>query len=248
MFNVGATPFISSSTAVHPKTTTGDNNRMFCWNGIVTTSTPINGCNSAEKNDNQLKEESAAPKMKNAMDLANGLNSLYLGPSSAVQPILLPQTRQMKTTSIPSAPAPMPGNVLRHLNNYNNTMGNLLEQTNPPQCGILGPRSGTVESCAYFNNNLINGNNDQLMGSDALNRCGSVDIFQRGLAGNNQLSTRFGLQQTQQPPPLTFSAMGGTNNNNNGLYHYRFDLENNNRQVMRFQIDFNAPNNSSRLL
>lgn len=241
VFNIGAAPFIaspllSSSSAippsVHPDSNgncgadppTSDNNRLFPWSSrIIVTSTPNNPNNNNTKDYPRSHQigVNGSDANKDMMELNNRLNAMCgLGPASAIQ-----STRKSVTTA--------PGNILRHLHNNNNIiMGNILQETNPPPLphapqnasqSVMGPRSAS-DYRAYFNSNLINADNDHLVG-------GGGNFLQRVLTNNNNIN-----QVPTDPagvPPLINGPM-------NGLY-YRFDMENNhqyatnnNGQVMGF--------------
>lgn len=249
MFNLGAAPFIASSSpslatppSVHSPSNgcsgaapaSGDNNRLYPWNGgIMATSTPHNNNNTNKdhphSHQNGVVNVSAANK--DIMELNNRLNAMCgLGPTSAMQ-----STRKSMTAA--------PENILRHLNNNNNIiMGNILQETNPPPShpihqashSAMGPRSAS-DYRAYFNSNLINRDNELLMG-------GGGNFLQRVLTTNNNINQ---VAAVSAGNPLHPPQVNGRTNNNhcssNGLY-YRFDMENNNhgttnnnRQVMLFR-------------
>lgn len=247
VFNLGAAPFISAGSngikATPPsKSSAGDSAELFPWNGaILTASTPLIGAKQKTlAADTPLAADNgpvagSVPPIKDIMELNNRLNSMcglgLASHSSNNKQSLTPPPALQKAKSIPlltAAPTstasiplrgsgnPMPNNILRHLNN-NNIMGNLLQETNPPPPGILGPRSAS-EYRAYFNSNLINGNSE-------LNCLPSVPQSIVAAAGSQNGSYL-------QRPLLNGGHVASAGSNPGGpVYNYRFDLENN-RQVM----------------
>lgn len=247
-------PTAEQSVVVRVNGGTGDNNRPFPWNGIMATSTPINVSNSAalrNNNNGHLQHHKELPKPrkqqlngvngsdgsstrdKDIMELNNRFNTMCeLGRGLQCTPSTSAAMNLQSAggggerragllkggKSIPSTAEVMPGNILRHLNN-NNIMGTVLQETNPP------PR-GASEYRAYFNGNLIKGNNEpqqqQLM-------AGGVGSMQRALTGQNSLLSSCGLPQSGPLPQI--NGLLAPPPPPNGVF-YRFDLENNgNRQV-----------------
>lgn len=234
MFNLGAAPFISyrtndSCASNTPPPSESVNTRPFPWNGLLTTSTPINGISSANHNNNTASPRNGGnvPLIRDMMELNNRLNSMSgLGTVPTALQKAAGKSMPMTTTT-PNLPmtvarrgTPMPSNILRHLTN-NNIMGDLLQETNPPPpppptpAGLLAPRNA-AEYRAYFNSNIINGNND----INCLSNVPSPLV----VAGQNG--------DFMHRPQSNGGALA-LNNPGGGLYNYRFDLEND-RQVMRF--------------
>lgn len=86
----------------------------------------------------------------------------------------------------------------------------------------MGPRSAS-DYRAYFNSNLINTDNDHLLGG------GGGNFLQRVLTTNNNIN-QVATIPAGGPPPI--------NGPSNGLY-YRFDMENNHQY---------APNNNGQVM
>ena len=238
MFNLGAAPFVSSTSSIpqtsHPSDGNGHNSgNLFPWNNLLVTSTPINGSSSSSGNKNPPyhhdngasdQDDNQTPS-KDIMELGNRLNAICLGMQSSIGQGNNPQTPPSsplnnnptsQSLGQMKAPPPIHGNILRHLNN-NTNMGNLLQETNLPP---MGHRT-SADYRAYFNSNLINGTH--------LNEVGGAQ------PGNNFLQRA--LNGAQLPNALvTPQAINGILGSNvNGMFPYRFDMENhlniNSRQV-----------------
>lgn len=222
MFNIGAAPFVSSTLSpAHALTTAvalNDSSALSCdrssrglfpWNGgVVASSTPI-GSQSAPNNTNHHHYHG---NNKDIIELNNRLNAMCgLGPgSAALQSTSIAAQSGLKHPT-KGGKAPLPGNVLRHLHSNNNIiMGDLLQETNPPPQGggvgaALGLRSAS-DYRAYYNSNLINGNDQLLSG-------GGQTFMQRPLS-NGCTGSNNGLYHYR---------VDAENSNNN---------TNNNRQVL----------------